>query len=146
MNTKRIVSLALVAVMLVSVMSFTGCDMLDQLLGGISGGATGKNTLKMEAEYTDMDDVAGAGLSDNTSGLGMIYGSGSDAHKEMWSNGFYVGYMHNSNTVITFEFNSSVATSATITFRLASEEAIERSASIPSRAADVNGTPITGSL
>lgn len=122
MNTKRIISLALVAVMLVSVMSFTGCDILDQLLGSIPGGSTGKNTLVMEAEYTYMDDVAGAGLSDNTSGLGMIYGNGTDAQKEMWSNGYYVGYMHNTNTLLTFEFNSSVAVTATITFRLACEK------------------------
>ena len=122
MNTKRIISLALVAVMLVSVMSFTGCDLLDQLLGSTPGGATGKNTLIMEAEHTYMDDVAGAGLSDNTQGLGMIYGNGTDAQKEMWSGGYYVGYMHNTETKLTFEFNSSAATTATITFCLACEQ------------------------
>ena len=124
MNTKRIISLALVAVMLVSVMTFTGCDLLDQLLGGgaSAGGPTGKNSLLMEAEYTYLDDVAGAGLSDNTSGISMIYGEGTDAQKEMWSNGYYVGYMYNTNTLLTFEFNSSVATKATITFRLACEQ------------------------
>ncbi len=122
MKTKRIISLALVAVMLVSVMSFTGCDLLDQLLGSIPGGTTGKNTLKMEAEYTYLDDVDGAGLSDGTAGLAMIYGNGTDAQKEMWSNGYYVGYMYNYNTLITFEFNSSAATTATLTFRLACEQ------------------------
>ena len=123
MNTKRIISLALVAVMLVSVMSFTGCDLLDQLLGDqTGGGATGKNALTMEAEYTYMDDVAGAGLSDNTSGLSMIYGNGTEDQKAMWSNGYYVGYMYNTNTLITFEFNSSAATTATITFALACEQ------------------------
>jgi hypothetical protein len=122
MNTKRIISLALVAVMLVSVMSFTGCDILDQILGSQGGGATGKNTLLMEAEYTYLDDVAGAGLSDNTSGLSMIYGNGTEDQKAMWSNGYYVGYMYNTSTVLTFEFNSSAATTATITFALACEQ------------------------
>ena len=123
MNTKRIISLALAAVMLVSVMSFTGCDLLDQLLGDqTGGGATGKNALTMEAEYTFMDDVAGAGLSDNTSGLSMIYGNGTEDQKAMWSNGYYVGYMYNTSTVLTFEFNSSAATTATITFALACEQ------------------------
>ena len=122
MNTKRIISLALAVVMLASVMSFTSCDILDQILGNVTGGANGKNALLMEAEYTYMDNVAGAGLSDNTSGLGMIYGHGTDADKEMWSNGYYVGYMYNTNTVLTFEFESSAATTATITFRLACEQ------------------------
>ena len=122
MNIKRIISLLLVAVTLVSVMSFTGCDLIDQILGGEQpDGPTGKNTLLMEAEYTFMDDVAGAGISDGTSGLSMIYGKGSDDQKEMWSNGYYVGYMHNSNTVITFEFNSSKATTATLTFAIGCE-------------------------
>jgi len=121
---KKIISLMLAAVLLVSVMSFTGCDMLDEILGNTNGGdeVTGKNALLMEAEYTYMDEVAGAGLSDGTSGLSMIYGKGTDAQKEMWSNGYYVGYMYNTNCVLTFEFNSSAATTATITFRLACEQ------------------------
>ena len=124
MKTKRIISLALAVVMLVSVMSFTSCDILDELLGGTGAGgsATGKNTLLMEAEYTYLDDVAGAGLSDNTSGLSMIYGNATDAQKEMWSNGYYVGYMYNDNTKLTFEFNSSAPTTATVYFRLACEQ------------------------
>lgn len=121
MNIKRIISLVLVAVTLVSVMSFTGCDLLDQILGNQPEGPAGKNTLVMEAEYTFMDDVAGAGISDGTSGLSMIYGKGTDTQKEMWSNGYYVGYMHNSNTVLTFEFESSKATTATLTFAIGCE-------------------------
>ena len=122
---KKIISIILAAVLLVSVMSLTSCDMLNEILGGTTSGgntATGKNTLLMEAEYTYMDDVAGAGLSDNTSGLSMIYGNGTEDQKAMWSNGYYVGYMYNTSTVLTFEFNSSAATTATITFALACEQ------------------------
>jgi hypothetical protein len=75
----------------------------------------------MEAEYTYLDDVSGAGLSDNTAGLGMIYGNATEAQKEMWSNGYYVGYMYNTETLLTFEFNSSAATTATVTFSFACE-------------------------
>ena len=77
------------------------------------------NVLLMEAEYTFMDNVEGGGTGDNTSGLCMICGYGTDSEKEMWSNGYYVGYMYNDNTLLTFEFNSSAATTATICFRLA---------------------------
>ena len=122
---KKIISIILAAALLVSVMSLTGCDMLNKILGGTTSGgntATGKNTLLMEAEYTYMDDVAGAGLSDNTSGLSMIYGEATEAQKEMWSSGYYVGYMYNTATVLTFEFESSAATTATLIFRLACEQ------------------------
>ena len=122
---KKIISIILAAVLLVSVMSLTSCDMLNEILGGTTSGgntATGKNTLLMEAEYTYMDDVAGAGLSDNTSGLSMIYGEATEAQKEMWSSGYYVGYMYNTATVLTFEFESSAATTATLIFRLACEQ------------------------
>ena len=122
---KKIISLMLAVVLVASVMSLTSCDMLNEILGGGATGGdttTGKNTLLMEAEYTYMDDVAGAGLSDNTSGLSMIYGEATDAQKEMWSNGYYVGYMYNDNTKLTFKFNSSAATTATVYFRLACEQ------------------------
>ena len=122
MNMKKILGLALAIVVVAT--SFTGCDVVMGLIGGgegNEGGATGKNSLVMEAEYTYMDDVAGAGISDGTSGLSMIYGNGTEDQKAMWSNGYYVGYMHNSNSVLTFEFNSSKATSATLTFSIGCE-------------------------
>lgn len=125
MNMKRIISLMLAVVVLASAMSLTGCDMLNELLNGNTPGGnetTGKNSLLMEAEYTKMEGVAGAGLSDNTSGLSMIYGDATEAQKEMWSSGYYVGYMYNTETLLTFDFNSSAATKATITFTLACEQ------------------------
>ena len=120
MNMKKIIGLALAIVVVAT--SLTGCELVSGLLGGGAGNdggtATGKSTLVMEAEYTKMDDVIGAGLSDNTSGLSMIYGDGTN---DDWSNGYFVGYMHNDRSVLTFEFKSSKATSATITFAIGCE-------------------------
>ena len=79
------------------------------------------NFLLMEAEYTYMDDVVGAGISNNNSGLSMIYGDGTDARKNLWSNGYYVGYTHNDQTVLEFVFNASKDSTATITFALGCE-------------------------
>lgn len=75
----------------------------------------------MEAEYTDLDEVAGAGISNDSSGLSMIYGDGTAKQKEMWSNGYYVGYTHNAQTELTFVFNSSLATTANVVLMLGSE-------------------------
>ena len=122
MNMKKIIGLVLAIVVIAT--SFTGCELVNNFIGGgdnEGGGSTGKNSLLMEAEYTYMDEVAGAGISDGTSGLSMIYGQGTDAQKAKWSGGYYVGYMHNSNSVLTFEFNSSKATSATLTFSIGCE-------------------------
>ena len=127
MNIKRIVALGLVLV--VAVASFTGCDIINQFIGnddnggnsGNGGASAGKNSLTMEAEYIDIDDVAGAGISNNNSGLSMIYGDGTDAQKEMWSNGYYVGYTHNDQTELTFTFTASKASTANIVIMLGSE-------------------------
>ena len=115
MNIKRIIALALAACTLASVLSFTGCDMIKGLLGGEGeGDPAGSSSLTMEAEYINIDDVKGAGISNNNSGLSMIYGNGTDAEKEMWSGGYYVGFTHNSQCVLEFVFNASKATTANI--------------------------------
>ena len=123
MKIKKILGLVLATVTAASVMAFSGCELLNSFLGNPET-PTGKSELKMEAEYIDIDDVKGAGISNNNSGLSMIYGDGTAAQKEMWSEGYYVGFMHNDGTVLTFEFNSSVATSATVTFMLGSEDVV----------------------
>lgn len=126
MNFKKIIGFALALVVLAT--SLTSCDALTQILGGGSGDSTGnggssvgKSSLTMEAEYTYLDDVAGAGISNNNSGLSMIYGDGTDEQKEMWSNGYYIGYTHNDATEITFKFNASKASTANIVLMLGSE-------------------------
>jgi hypothetical protein len=76
----------------------------------------------MEAEYIDLNGVSGAGISSEQSGVDMIFGDGTDAQKTLgWSNGYYVGYTYSPETVLTFTFNSDVATTTSITLRLGSE-------------------------
>ena len=120
MKIKKILGLVLATATAVSVMAFSGCELLNSFLGTPED-PTGANALTMEAEYTDIDEVAGAGISNNNSGLSMIYGDGTAAQKEMWSNGYYVGYTHNNQTELTFVFNSSVATTANVVLMLGSE-------------------------
>ena len=125
MNFKKIIGFGLALVVLAT--SLTSCSVLDQILGtgtpdaGNNGGSAGKNSLTMEAEYTYLDDVAGAGISNNNSGLSMIYGDGTDEQKEMWSGGYYVGYTHNDQTELTFTFNASKASTANVVIMLGSE-------------------------
>ena len=121
MNFKKIMGLTLAVVVLAT--SLTGCDLINQFLpsGDNGGSSAGKNTLIMEAEYINIDNVAGAGISNNNSGLSMIYGNGSDAEKEMWSGGYYVGYTHNDQCVMEFKFTASKATTANISIDLGCE-------------------------
>lgn len=125
MNFKKIIGLALSLILIATCL--TSCDIISQFIGGetgddIGGGSSaGKNSLTMEAEYIEIDDVAGAGISNNNSGLSMIYGDGTDAQKDMWSNGYYVGYTHNDQTELTFKFNASQASTANIVIMLGSE-------------------------
>ncbi len=91
---------------------------------GKPGGNTpgGMNTLVIEAEYIELENVAGAGISSNQSGLEMIYGSGEQADKDKgWSNGYYVGYTYTAECTMDFVFESDKDTTATISIRLGSE-------------------------
>lgn len=119
MKIKRIVGLMLALVMIAT--TLTSCDLIKKITGDKDNGPSGKNSLTMEAEYTYLDDVAGAGISNNNSGLSMIYGNGTEEQKEMWSNGYYVGYTHNDQTVLTFTFTASKATTANVVIMLGSE-------------------------
>lgn len=76
----------------------------------------------MEAEYIDLTNARGAGLSSDQSGVDMIYGEGTAAQKELgWSNGYYIGYTYTSQTKLDFVFTASEASSATFILRLGSE-------------------------
>lgn len=87
---------------------------------GSSGG--GMKTTIIEAEYINLDDVAGGGISSNQSGLEMIYGSGEQADiNKGWSNGYYVGYTYTAECVMEFVFESDKDTTGTIVIRLGSE-------------------------
>jgi hypothetical protein len=80
------------------------------------------STYTMEAEYIDLDNVKGAGLSSEQSGVSMIYGDGTEAQKNLgWSSGYYVGYTYNPLTALEFAFESDIETTTTIVLRLGSE-------------------------
>lgn len=120
MKSKKFLTLALSAMAMASVFAFSGCDFLPDD-GGVTPG--GKTEYVMEAEYIDLYNVSGAGISSNQSGLQMIYGSGSQAEKDKgWSNGYYIGFTHTSQCVLTFNFTADKADDAAVlVFRLGSE-------------------------
>ena len=72
----------------------------------------------IEAEYIDIANVAGAGISSNQAGYDMIYGDGTNS---AWSSGYYVGYTYTSECKMDFEFTSDQDATATIKIRLGSE-------------------------
>lgn len=85
-----------------------------------SGG--GISTYTIEAEYVDLENVTGSGLSSDQSGVEMIYGDGTDAQKALgWSGGYYVGYTYTAECEIEFIFNSDKETTGTVVIRLGSE-------------------------
>ena len=88
----------------------------------ISGGGGGATTYTMEAEYVDIVDVVGSGLSSDQSGYNLIYGDGTQAQKDLgWSSGYYVGYTYTTEFKLDFVFKADKATTATIIIRLGSE-------------------------
>lgn len=109
---KKLIGAVLCIAMLVAVFSFAAC-------GEESGG---KNTLVIEAEYVNLDDVKGSGLSNDQSGVNMIYGKGTQEEKDKgWSNGYYIGYTYTSECSIDFVFTADSAATASIIVRLGSE-------------------------
>lgn len=76
----------------------------------------------MEAEYINLDGVAGAGISSDQQGVNMIYGQGTAEEKNLgWSNGYFVGYTYVTDLELNFEFTAAAAGNATIVVRLGSE-------------------------
>ena len=79
-------------------------------------------TYVMEAEYVDLDDVKGAGISSDQSGVELIYGEGTQAQKDKgWSSGYFVGFTYTAEFSMDFVFTASVESTATIIIRLGSE-------------------------
>ncbi len=70
-----------------------------------------------EAEFTDLAGKTGTGYSGSPSAEGLI-GNGSAYGA---SNGYYVGYMHNSNISLEFNIEAEEDTAATLILRLGSE-------------------------
>lgn len=139
-NLKRVVSLALLVVMLASAFSLTSCDVVNGLIGGGNNGGNQTNdnnqniggeenndnlhgSFIMEAEYVDFTGLVGGGHSNEQYEEMMIYGNGSDEEIEMgWSNGYFVSATHKADICLTFVFNSDAeVNNATIVLRLGSE-------------------------
>lgn len=72
-------------------------------------------TYLFEAEFTNMSEVVGGGISGAAAGLNMIIES-ADA-----SGGFYVGSTHSTKCVITYKITSDADTTATLRVLLGSE-------------------------
>lgn len=119
MKIKRII--ALLALVTVFATSLTGCDMINGLLGGSTGGGNGTQTYTLEAEYIDLTNVKGAGESSSQAGVQMIYGTGEADKAKGWSEGYFVGYTYVANLKLDFNFKSDAAAKATIIVRLGSE-------------------------
>ena len=82
----------------------------------------GVQTYVMEAECIELENVIGGGISNNNSGLSMIYGEGTEAQKALgWSNGYYVGFTYSPECVMEFVFNSDKDTTANFVARLGTE-------------------------
>ncbi len=90
--------------------------------GNVGNWFTKKTTYVMEAEYIDLSDVSGAGLSDSKSGVAVIYGDGTQAQKDLgWSEGYYVSSSYSTDFQLTFVFTCDKAATGTIVLRLGSE-------------------------
>lgn len=119
MKVKRIFAAVLMlAAAAAMTLAVTACA--DDTTGG--GGGGGIDEYVLEAEYMDIKDVSGAGISSNQSGYALIYGDGSDAQKELgWSSGYYIGFTHTPAFSMDFTFEADKDATATIVIRLGSE-------------------------
>lgn len=109
--------LKFLSVILVFLLTITlvACGKTEEEEGGVK-------TYVLEAEYIDLDNVVGAGISSEASGVNMIHGTGSDADIEKgWSQGYYLGFTYSANLELNFVFNTEKASTASIILRLGSE-------------------------
>lgn len=72
-----------------------------------------------EAEYTDVDDLVGAGSSNGAEGTDMILPA------EKASNGYYIGFTHKKGLTITFEITSDKAAEANLKVGLTPAEGMQ---------------------
>lgn len=86
--------------------------------GSTSGG---RQTFTFEAEYVDLEEFMGAGISNSAEGVNNIYGDGLDSDIEKgWSNGYFLGNTYAENS-IEFVITSDRNASGSLVLRLASE-------------------------
>ncbi len=116
MKLKKLIGLSLATVMAATGFALASCDDPD------NSGKGGVKTYTMEAEYIDLDDIQGSGISSDQGGVEMIWGEGDQEDKDKgWSNGYFVGFTYNANLQLDFVFNADKAATATIVLRLGSE-------------------------
>ncbi|MDR1094121.1 MAG: hypothetical protein LBL66_08250 [Clostridiales bacterium] len=119
MKLKKLFTMALIT--LLALLCATGLAACGGNPDGDGDDGGGVKTYTIEAEYINLDGVPGAGISGGADGVGMIFGDGTQAEKDLgWSGGYYVGYTHSILT-LDFVFNSDKAETATIILRLGSE-------------------------
>lgn len=112
---KTILSLGLAILCLVA---FVACA--EDNDGNAGGG--GQRTYVMEAEYINLEDKVGAGISNEAWGVNMIAGEGTEADKAKgWSNGYFIWCTYSPNLQFDFVFTSDKAEKAQIILRLGSE-------------------------
>ena len=119
---KRKVNLKVMIPTLSGFLAFgTGIVLCIHFLTPSSLAGAGSQTFTFEAEYVYLDDFNGAGLSNSADGVDNIYGDGNEADiANGYSNGYFLGNTYAENQ-IDFNFESSMAASAKLTLRLASE-------------------------
>lgn len=117
MNKKRLTAAIACVTAFVGVTAFCACG------GGEGTENKGKvATYVMEAEYTEMANVKGTGISSDQAGYEMIYGEGTEEQKSLgWSAGYFVGYTYTTDFSMDFKFTADKAEKATIVLRLGSE-------------------------
>ena len=122
MNIKKTFAILLVAATACTAMALAGCGTAGGTEDGGKTDVGGVKTFTLEAEYVDLDNVQGAGISSDQGGVEMIYGNGSDEKKgKGWSNGYYVGYTYSTNLTLNFVFEADAEATAAIVVRLGSE-------------------------
>lgn len=104
--------------------------------GGDTDTATGTE-YTFEAEYTDVEDLVGAGSSNSAEGTDLIQASSKA------SNGYYIGFTHKEGLTITFNITSDKAAEATLKVGLTPLEGMPAIPISPSTfVVKVNGTAV----
>lgn len=111
--TKKLFALLCAMAMMIAMTACGGGETETTAPAGIAEAEGTTNVY--EAEFTNMSDVVGGGISGAAAGLNMIIES-TDA-----SGGFYVGSTHSTKCVITYKITSDADTTATLRVLLGSE-------------------------
>lgn len=101
------------------VLCVAACAAFATACGDTSAGG-GTETYVFEAEYTDLSEFKGVGISNAGDGVENIFGEGTEADKKLYSEGYFLSNTYAENTV-AFDFVSDKATTGTLRLRLASE-------------------------